>query len=512
MRRPNGRRSAFMVHHASRRRVVHAGALLGVSSLAEVLGLHAAQASPASDDRPSPYGALRPARDLATGLPLLQLPPGFRYRSYTWTGDALDDGTPCPGNHDGMAVLASRSGAHDGELVLVRNHERGEVPDPIAAPAQYDRAQTEGKRPGGGTTTLRFRGREFVGARQSLGGTLWNCAGGPTPWGTWLTCEETLADLTARGGRRHGYVFEVRADPRATTGTPLVAMGRFAHEAVAIDPRTHYAYLTEDYRNASALYRFIPADRSGTPGAYEKGGRLQAARVIGQPNADLRAPTAGATLSLEWIDIADPDASPVRVNQPEGGPQVPEAAGRGGEVSGPFWQAWNRGALRMARGEGIWQRDGVLYVVDTSAGADAAGRRGYGRGAVWQLDPRNDTLRALFVPASTQEALNPDNVTVSPRGGILLCEDADGAPQQAALGTRLIGLTARGVPYAFARNNVMLDEAQLRSAGKQVAPRDYRAGEFAGACFDSRGRVLFVNVQWPGITFAIWGPWARGPL
>ena len=116
------------------------------------------------------------------------------------------------------------------------------------------------------------------------------------------------------------------------------------------------------------------------------------------------------------------------------------------------------------------------------------------------------------MPASTQEALNPDNVTVSPRGGILLCEDADGAPQQAALGTRLIGLTARGVPYAFARNNVMLDEAQLRSAGKRVAPRDYRAGEFAGACFDSRGRVLFVNVQWPGITFAIWGPWARGPL
>ncbi len=501
-----------MSHRASRRRLLRAGALAGAASFAQLLRLHDAHGAVAAGAQVGPYGAPRPTRDLATGLALLQLPPGFRYRSYSWTGDALDDGAPCPGNHDGMAVLASRAGGGDGEIVLVRNHERGEVTDPIDAPAQYDTASMEGKRPGGGTTTLRFRGHDFLGARQSLGGTLWNCAGGPTPWGTWLSCEETLADLSARGGRRHGYVFEVRADPRATSGTPIVAMGRFAHEAVAIDPRTNYAYLTEDQRNACTLYRFVPGDRSGTPGAYEKGGRLQAARVIGQPNADLRAPAQDTTLALEWIDIADPDAAPVRVNHPDGGPQLPEASGRNDEVSGPFWQAWSSGALRLARCEGIWQRDGALYVVDTTAGIDAAGRRGYGRGAVWQLDPRNDTLRALFVPANTREASNPDNITLSPRGGVLLCEDNDGMAEEAARGTRLIGLTARGTPYVFARNNVMLDEAQLRAAGKRVAPRDYRAGEFAGACFDPRGRVLFVNIQRPGITFAIWGPWSRGPL
>ena len=499
-----------MSHHATRRRVLRAGALFGASSFAELLRLRDAHAAAAA--QPGPYGALRPVADLATGLPLLQLPPGFRYRSYSWTGDLLDDGSPCPNNHDGMAVLASRSPAGDGELVLVRNHERGEVIDPIAAPAQYDTASMQGKRPGGGTTTLRFRGRDFLGTRQSLGGTLWNCAGGATPWGTWLTCEETLADLTPRGGRRHGYVFEVRGDPRATSGTPIVTMGRFAHEAVAIDPRTNYAYLTEDQRNASGLYRFVPDDRSGTPGAYEKGGRLQAARVIGQTNADLRAPAPDASLALEWIDIDDPDAAPVRVNRIEGGPQLPEASGRNDEISGPFWQAWNRGALRMARCEGIWQRDGLLFFVDTTAGIDAAGRRGYGRGAVWQLDPRNDTLRALFVPANTQEASNPDNITLSPRGGVLLCEDNDGAAEEGVRGTRLIGLTARGAPYVFARNNVMLDDTQLRAAGKRVPPRDYRAGEFAGACFDPRGRALFVNIQSPGITFAIWGPWSRGPL
>ena len=214
----------------------------------------------------------------------------------------------------------------------------------------------------------------------------------------------------------------------------------------------------------------------------------------------------------EWIDIADPDAAPVRVNHPDGGPQLPEASGRNDEVSGPFWQAWSSGALRLARCEGIWQRDGALYVVDTTAGIDAAGRRGYGRGRVWQLDPRNDTLRALFVPANTREASNPDNITLSPRGGVLLCEDNNGMAEEAARGTRLIGLTARGTPYVFARNNLMLDKAQLHAAGKRVAPRDYRAGEFAGACFDPRGRVLFVNIQRPGITFAIWGPWSRGPL
>src|SRR5687768_6130207 len=114
-----------MSHRASRRRLLRAGALVGAASFAQLLRLHDAHGTVAAGAPVGPYGAPRPTRDLATGLALLQLPPGFRYRSYSWTGDALDDGAPCPGNHDGMAVLACRAGGGDGAIVLVRNHERG---------------------------------------------------------------------------------------------------------------------------------------------------------------------------------------------------------------------------------------------------------------------------------------------------------------------------------------------------------------------------------------------------
>ena len=473
--------------------------------LAALQARRASAAARASKSVIGPYGPLRPVLDLETGLPLLLLPEGFEYRSYSWTGDPMTNGQPTPDAHDGMGVIAVTGRGQSPEITLVRNHERL-LASPILAPARYDTAVRPGhsQAPGGGTTTLRFRGRRWVSVEPSLGGTIYNCAGGVTPWGTWLSCEETVDDYRAQGGRRHGYVFEVRREAAKTTGRPILDMGRMLHEAVAIDPKTRIAYLTEDHPYNSGFYRFLPKDRRGVAGSYEAGGRLQGARVVGRTHADLRVPTVGDRYRIEWVDIDQPDSEPGA--PPDG------MLNHSGLASGPFLQAWSKGALHMSRGEGIWQHAGKFYVVDTAAGINALGRPGRGDGAVWEYDPAGETLRAIFVADSPIVGDNIDNIVVSPRGGILLCEDNDGVMDIYGRGVRLLGLTAGGDSYTFAKNQVQLTHAQLAAAGKHVAPGDYRGEEMAGACFDPKGEVLFVNIQRPGITVAIWGPWGKGNL
>ncbi len=455
----------------------------------------------------SPYGRLRPALDLATGLPLILLPEGFQYRSFSWAGDPMSGGATAPDLHDGMGVIAANARGDTLDVTLVRNHERA-IASPILAPARYDTVEPSGPgaAPAGGTTTLRFRGRQWLSAEASLGGTIYNCAGGATPWGTWLTCEETLMDLTAQGGRKHGYVFEVRANAAETTAQPIVDMGRMRHEAIAIDPRTNIAYLSEDEIDArcSGLYRFLPRDRRRAAGSYEAGGRLQAAKVVGRPNADLRTPALGDEHRIEWVDIAEPDGGPVTAPVKNADKPAP--------ASGPFAQAWEQGALWVNRGEGICHHGGKIYFVDTEAGFDALGRPGRGDGALWELNPAANTMRAVFVAASQLVGDNIDNVTVSPRGGILLSEDGDPVTDEYGPGTRLIGITGNGDSYPFAKNNLVLAPDALAAAGKRVPPGDYRGEEWAGCCFDPAGEVLFVNIQTPGVTFAIWGPWQRGSL
>jgi secreted PhoX family phosphatase len=483
--------------------------LAGSASLVAVIGaLHARRAMGApraSQSVLGPYGPLRPVADLETGLPLIQLPNGFEYRTYSWAGDPMTNGEPTPELHDGMGVIAARGSGAEREITLVRNHERA-LANPILAPARYDTATPAGQgfAPAGGTTTLRFRGRRWVGVEPSLGGTIYNCAGGVTPWGTWLSCEETVIDLRAKGGRRHGYVFEVREIAKETTGKPIIDMGRMLHEAVAIDPRTHVAYLTEDHANNSGFYRFIPKDSKGGAGSYEAGGRLQAARVVGQRNADLRTPTIGDVHRIEWVNIEHPDAEPRLA--PFAVSMIPTF------VSGPFLQAWARGGFQMSRLEGICHHGDKFYIVDTEAGVDILRRPGHGDGAVWEFDPLENTLRALFVAGSQQVGDNIDNITVSPRGGILLCEDGDSVMDIYGPGTRLIGITAEGDSYPFAKNNISLELEDTVGAKKRIFPDEYQGAEWAGACFDPDGEVFFVNIQRPGITFAIWGPWERGNL
>lgn len=443
------------------------------------------------------YGPIAPVKDMTTGLSLLQLPPGFSYKSYGWTGDAMSNGLPCPGSHDGMGVVASRKVGRSSELVLVRNHEVGTGSDAafFGAPAVYDSGTGISN---GGTTNLVFRDGAFVRIDANLGGTRTNCAGGITPWGSWLSCEEVGSDAVSSAGRKHGYVFECAADPTQTSAEPIVGMGRFAHEAVAIDPATGIAYQTEDSSGKSGFYRYIPNVLPGGMGSLAQGGRLQMAKVKGQNNVNVAPAELDQSYELEWVDIADPDqnrGTATAVN----GTTI-------GNCAGPFVQGWAQGGLRMNRGEGIWYFAGKMYVMDTSGG-------NVGRGAIWELDLVGQTLSCIYASASELVGDAGDNLTVSPRGGLLICEDGGGATDAFGFGSRLMGLSVEGDTYIFAKNNVVLSVAQLSAAGKQTGLAGSHLGnEFAGACFDPTGRYLFVNIQTPGITFAITGPWAKGAL
>jgi secreted PhoX family phosphatase len=166
----------------------------------------------------------------------------------------------------------------------------------------------------------------------------------------------------------------------------------------------------------------------------------------------------------------------------------------------------------MSRGEGIFYANGRMFIVDTSTGVDSRGRRGRGNGSVWVLDLASQRIKALFVSGDQLAAHNPDNITVSPRGGVVLCEDGGESPDQYGPGARLIGLTRGGESYYLAKNNIELTSTQVANAGKTVAEGDHRGNEFCGACWSPDGRTLFVNIQTPGITFAITGPWLNGSL
>ena len=397
-------------------------------------------------------GNLRPVADLATGEHLLRLPPGFSYISHDWRGDPMADGRGVPGAHDGMGAFLQRD---DRTVVLVRNHEiiRGPL---LGDAAVYDPLG------GGGTTTLSFdlANGEWLKTRVSLAGTVRNCAGGPTPWGSWLTCEELVVDPGTQGAERsHGFVFEVPATGVGDT-RPLTGLGRFQHEAAVVDPGTGIVYLTED-ETECGLYRFVPAGNPSGGDGLRGPGRLQMLAIDGRRNFSGRWPT-GLRLPTAWVDIDDPEAQRVSV----------------------FRQGHARGGMRFKRLEGCWWDDGHLYFVSTSGGRA-------GRGQVWELDAAVDRLRLLYESPGREVLDSPDNIVVMNNGALLLCEDGDGP-------TRLSMLTAAGSVLPVAQNNAVLD-------GVKGFSGDYRGGEWCGVC--QVGEWVFANLQDPGMTLAITGPW-----
>lgn len=459
------------------------GAAAAVAMPFSVLGSGAARAVqlPYSPD----YGPLLPTPDQTTGLNLLRLPAGFKYWSFGWVGDVMSDGVPTPGAHDGMAVVA----ADATRIVLVRNHEQGGTTGSFA-PAKH----TYDPRCNGGTTNLVFAPQQqrWVSSWATLGGTIRNCAGGPTPWNSWISSEETVngTHTSSAYTKQHGYNFDVPANG-ATNPVALTDMGCFNHEAVAVDPVTGIIYETED-STPSGFYRFIP----NVPGRPAMGGRLQMMKLVVAPNASINIggvsrayydtgvnQPAGQTWDVTWVDIEDPN-KPFVTGTTYGGVRA---------------QGLVQGASSLRRGEGIWYGNGVIYVCSTNGGV--------GRGQIFAYDPRRETFTLVYQASTAAGDVNgPDNIAWSPRGSLILCEDGSSNPKM------LFGLTLDGTHFPFCASNADFRASGLGSYTRpsgRVFSTDQRGSEWAGATFHNEW--LFANMYF-GVTVAITGPWDNGAL
>ncbi len=479
-----------------------AGAGLFTASAASTLHARGAQAGPRKGT--SPYGRVSPARDKTTGRKIIALPKGFQYATFGYIGSTMSDGSPTPLALDGMAAFPHPS---DRKLIrLIRNHEdrnpKGRGSNK-ATPEQAD--EVYDPQAGGGTTTLDYdpRSGRLVQDFASLKGTIVNCAGGYAyRYAGWISGEETVQTYD---GIKHGYNYLVpvtRDLGDGVGGEPIVPMGRFAHEAVATDQRTGIVFQTEDAGSGvgSGFYRYIPND----PKDLFAGGKLQMLGIVGRPRADLREnQVVGDRLPVRWFDIADPDTD-----------------GQNNKTPGSVYQqGYEQGAAKFNRLEGCWwDGEDSIYFASTSGGDAKNGdvnsdgyREGYGQ--IWQYtaSKRGDGHLELVYESDRAEALDsPDNLCVTPRGGLILCEDdasgdSDIHPTNPDIENvnRVIGFSRDGGVFEFAVN--LINDA-----------------EFAGATFSPDGDTLFVNILGStrgtvdesneGMTIAITGPWAKGPL
>ncbi|MEH0629291.1 alkaline phosphatase PhoX [Streptomyces stelliscabiei] len=413
---------------------------------------------------------------------ILALPAGFKYRIITYSGRTkLESGEFTPGKHDGTAAFPGPRGT----TLLVNNHElkgpraNWEFPVPLTEGLVYDPAAA------GGCTVVEVRPGGRVAEWVGIAGTSTNCAGGSTPWGTWLTCEENSDRAGVNGMTKdHGYVFEVDpCDRRANRAPkPLKFFGRYDHEAVVIDPKRGHAYLTEDAAAPNGLFfRWTPprgfahgpgrfrtlADDAGVlqaPRCYDSGGRFV---------DDLsRATRIGTVYGVDWVDVPDRDARTVAVRKQFADTEI----------------------TRARKLEGMWWGDGGTYVVSSYARSESPVQHD---GQVWFYDPKRRTLTLKVLlgvnpnPSVDGAFDGPDNITVSPYGGIVLAEDGEGI-------SHLFGATDSGRTYPIARNDLNI--------GTEEEP-EY--SEFAGVTFSPDGKTLYANIQTPGILLAITGPWKR---
>tara|TARA_X000001036_G_scaffold42743_1_gene34241 strand:+ start:647 stop:2032 length:1386 start_codon:yes stop_codon:yes gene_type:complete len=407
---------------------------------------------------------------------ILDLPKGFSYSVFSKYNEKMDDGLLVPAAHDGMAVF----NGSNGNLIIIRNHELGGESHLRGGPFGpnlellskadkrfiYDLGNN-GIPAQGGTTTIIYDPIRKKVVRQflSLAGTMINCCGGPTPWQSWISCEETETQAGEEWKKDHGYNFEVPVSetPKLTKPVPLKSMGRFSHEAVAIDPDTGIAYQTEDEGNG-LIYRFIP----NMNGKFHKGGVLQALCFKSKYSMDTRNWSESnielkKSYDVEWVTLND-------VESPENDLRL-----RGAK----------NGAAIFARGEGMWFDNGKIYFTCTSGGKKKLGQLYVYTPSTYE-GSRNENddpgkLELLVEPVDSEIMDMCDNITVAPWGDMIICEDGKGTDY-------LLGIHPDGTIYKLAKN-ALNDK------------------EFAGGVFSPDGSILFVNIQLPGMTLAITGPW-----
>jgi uncharacterized protein len=465
-----------MTVELTRRRFVEGSAAVGAGlTLGGPISAMAARYGRGQARRTSGYGPLAPRPEQDSGVEWLELPPGFKYRIISRQAEPMDDGNPTPGIFDGMAAYDGPGSA----TVLIRNHENrsraGEIPVVVPNNKLYDH---DPMTRGGNTKLVVSKNRRLLESFAVLGGTHTNCAGGRTPWDTWITCEEifnygSVEANTAPPGTRHGYIFEVPADASGPVNPLEVPdAGRFSHEAVAwLDG---YLYETED-RGDACFYRFLPSREPrefGDLAAF--GGRLEALVVSGQPNLDMNTLDPGDEFDVEWVEIEepDPDTDVVRL------------------------EAQGNGAAIFDRTEGIWAADRRIYFDCTSGGEAQLGQ-------LWEYTPRGEdggSLRLIYESTSVDDLEGPDNLVVVPATGhVFLQEDAEDVQF-------VRGVNRRGRIYDFAKT--LLNNF-----------------EFCGGCFSPDGETFFLNQQGgrqdggpdgtdplsppdfsTAVTYAIWGP------
>jgi len=457
----------------TRRRFVQGSAAVGGGlMLGGPLSALAARSAEGARARASGYGQLSPTPDQDTGAEWIELPPGFKYRIISRQGEEMDDGNPTPGIFDGMAAYPGNGG----ETILIRNHENRSRPGEIEVVVPQGKRYDKDPNVRGGNTKLVVKRRQLEESFAVLGGTHTNCAGGLTPWNTWITCEEIFnygssESQTTPPGTPHGYAFEIPADAtKPVQPVEINAAGRFSHEAVAWLGGALYE--TED-RGDAAFYRFVPDRRPREHGDLASfDGELQALVVRNRPNFDANTASPGESYPVEWVTIEDPDPPSDTVRA----------------------EAQAKDAAIFDRTEGIWTSDDRVYF-DCTTGGEAQ------LGQVWEFKPRGKDegrLRLIYESTSLEDLENPDNLVVVPASGdMFLQEDSDGE-------NFVRGVNRKGEIYDFARSLINI-------------------GEFCGGCFSADGRTFFLNQQGDrqddpgtdplnppdetaGVTYAIWGP------